>query len=163
MTKPALAAAAALALLAGAFSANAQAARLTEPSVRAFIDRQESAWNAQDLKAYFAGFAPDAVFVAQALSSENRIVPYGRSTLAQARRQTLRVAKASKLHEDGMIQSVKIAPDGKSAQVLAQVTARVGAGPTLRLSCLRRDQTLLIVAGRIQSKGQTETAVRCRR
>lgn len=144
-------------------AAGAQGPRLTDAGVRAFVAAQERAWNAENLKAYFAGFTPDAVFVDQALSSENRIVPYGRSTLAQARRQAARAAAKSQLHEDGMVQAVRIAADGRSADVASQVTARSASGGTLRLSCLRRSQTVVLTPAGLRSRGQTDTVVRCRR
>jgi hypothetical protein len=153
----------ALALLATAGPALAQAGKLTDTGVRAFVGRQELAWNKHDLKGYFAGFSPDAAFVDQALSSENKIVPYGRSTLAEARRQTARMAARSQLHEDGMVQTVKIAPDGRSALVTSQVTARITTRGAIRLSCVRRAQTVVLAGVAIQSKGQIDTVVRCGR
>lgn len=140
-----------------------QPARLTEPAVRAFVAAQERAWNAASFKAYFSGFTPDAAFIDQALSSENRIVPYGRSSLTQAQRQTTRAAAKAKLHEDGMVQAVRVAPDGRSAEVQSQVTARTTTGRAIRLSCLRRAQTIVLARGRLLSRGQTDTVVRCRR
>ncbi|RAK59021.1 hypothetical protein DJ021_03975 [Phenylobacterium hankyongense] len=143
-------------------SASAQTA-LTDVGVRAFVARQERAWNAADLKAYFATFAPDAVFVDQALSSENKVVPFGRSTPAQARAQTGRVLAKSKIHEQAAIDRVELSPDGRSARVLSHVTSRIERGGAVRLSCAQRVQAVALAGGRIVSRGQTDTAVRCRR
>ncbi|MDB5451407.1 MAG: hypothetical protein JWQ52_2535 [Phenylobacterium sp.] len=138
-------------------------APLTDAGVRAFVARQERAWNAADLKAYFATFAPDAVFVDQALSSENKVVPFGRSTTAQARAQTGRVLAKSKIHEAAAIDRVELSPDGRSARVLSHVTSRIERGGAVRLSCAQRVQAVTLAGGRLLSRGQTDTAVRCRR
>ena len=39
--------------------------RITEADVHGFLARQEQAWNAARLDAYFAGFTPDATFTDQ--------------------------------------------------------------------------------------------------
>src|SRR6058998_2269301 len=86
---------------------------LTEAAVRAFVARQEHAWNAGDLTGYFAGFAPGAVFVDQARANDNTIVPYGQSTVAQARRQTARAVAKGQVSEAGQVLRVRI--DGPTA------------------------------------------------
>jgi uncharacterized protein (TIGR02246 family) len=149
-------------LLAGP-AAWAEPQRLTEPAVRAFVARQEAAWNARDAQAWAATFTPDARFVDQARGSDNSIVPTGRSTLAQAEAQARRFFGKSKFRESSDVVRVELAPDGRSARVLARETTRVETpGRPPRTLCAETDQTLVLSGGRILSRGQTETAVRCK-
>jgi hypothetical protein len=133
-------------------------ARLTEPEVRAFVERQSKAWNAGDLAAYFALFTPDARFTDQALASDNKVYPYGTSTLAQARADSRKAFARGKVQEATTIRSVALGPDGRSATVAADVVTTVGA----RRSCARREQLVVATAGGPRSKGETDTVVRCR-
>ena len=130
---------------------------LTEAEVRAFVARQERAWNAGDLDAYFAAFAPSAVFVDQARANDNSIVPYGRSTLAEARRQSRRSFAKGGVSETGQVLGVQIA--GATARVSSYEVIRAGG----RTSCAERLQTLALQQGRLRSTGQVDTVVRCRR
>jgi hypothetical protein len=65
--------------------------RLTEAQVRQFAEQQSRIWNAGDLKAYFATFAPTARFTDQALapttgSSPMASAPWPRPASKAARR-----------------------------------------------------------------------------
>jgi hypothetical protein len=137
--------------------------RLTEADVRAFVARQERAWNAGDTAAYFAGFDPRAVFVDQALSNENTIVPYGRSSLAQARAQVGRVMARSKLSETGQVRRVQLSQNGRAAAVASQITTRIETGAKARVTCARRLLTVIQVGARLRALAQTDTVVRCPR
>jgi hypothetical protein len=153
---------AALLLCLLATAAEAAPARLSEAEVRGFVARQSKAWNAGDLAAYFALFTPDAVFTDQARARDGRLVPYGASTVAQARAQAARTFATSKLQETTLIRAVAIAPDGKRAQVTSaeQTTVR-GGGPPRRF-CAERVQTLVATPAGLRSRGQIDTVVRCR-
>ena len=146
-------------VLLAALAATAAAPALSEAQVRAFVARQERAWNAGDLPAYFAGFSPDAVFVDQARGNDNSIVPYGKATLAEARRQARRVAAKGRPSEAGQVLRVQLGPDGRSARVWSFEVIRAAG----RTSCAERLQTLTLRGGRLVSTGQTDTIVRCRR
>lgn len=135
---------------------------LTEPQVRVFVDRQSRAWNAADLQAYFATFTADARFTDQALGSDNRLVPYGVSTLAQARAQTRKVMTKSKLRETSTVSAVTIAPDGRTARVTAGTVSQISTGAVVRRVCTLRVQTLALTPAGLRSTGQTDTIVRCR-
>ena len=115
--------------------AAAAPAQLTEPQVRAFVARQGQAWNAGDLNAYFATFTPDARFTDQALGNDNKIVPYGVSTVAQAGTQARKTLAKSKVRETSVVTAVAIAPDGRSARVTAQTSSDIAAagGPSRRV------------------------------
>jgi hypothetical protein len=145
-------------------AAQAATPRLTEAAVRAFVARQEAAWNARDLAAYGATFAPDARFVDQARGSDNRIVPYGASTLAEAAAQARRFFAKSRVRETATVDRVEIAADGASARVVGHAVSRIEtAGKPPRTLCAQTEQTLVLFRGRILSRGQTDTAVRCPR
>lgn len=154
-----------LALLAALAATAAQAAsttRLTERAVRAFVARQEAAWNARDTKAWAALFLPDARFVDQARGSDNSVVPYGTSTLAQATDQAQRFFAKATFRETAQVTRVQIAPDGASARVFGResIDVREPDRPP-RTLCSETEQTLVLQAGRILSRGQTDTSVRC--
>lgn len=136
--------------------------RLTEPQVRAFVERQGRAWNAADLAGYFATFSPDARFTDQALSNENKVVPYGVSTLAQARAQTRKVLAKSKVRETSIVKAVAIAPDGRSARVTANTQSEITTGAAVRRVCALRVQSVALTPAGPRSTGQTDTIVRCR-
>ena len=138
----------------------AQGGRITDADVQAFVARQEQAWNAGDLDRYFAGFTADARFTDQAYVGDKPPVPYGTSTLAQAKAQARRTAARSR--ERAEVRRIEFAADGRSAKVTARVGSAVtSAGRTRRL-CASRVQTLTLAAGRLRSTGQTDTYVNCR-
>jgi len=136
--------------------------RITEADIRAFVARQEQAWNAGDLDRYFAGFTPDARFTDQAYVGDKPPVPYGTSTLAQARAQARRAAARGRTREAGEVRRIEIAADGASARVTSRVGSAVAADGKVRRLCASRVQTLTLAAGRLRSAGQTDTYVRCR-
>jgi 3-phenylpropionate/cinnamic acid dioxygenase small subunit len=142
--------------------AKAAAPRLTEPQVRAFVERQSRAWNAGDLAAYFATFAPEARFTDQALSNENKLVPYGVSSLAQARAQTRKTLAKSKVRETSTVTAVTIAPDGKTARVTARTVSDIAGAAAARRVCAVRVETVALTPAGLRSTGQTDTIVRCR-
>lgn len=136
------------------------AAALTDAQVRAFLDQQERLWNAGDLAGYYAAFRPDAVFVDQYRTPGGEIVPYGRSTLAEARAQSRKFRATSKASESHQV--VRVTVNGASAQVLARVTSRISGKQGLRTTCAERRQDLVLTAGALRSRGQTDTFIRCR-
>jgi uncharacterized protein (TIGR02246 family) len=149
-------------LVALATCAQAAPAAITEPAVRAFVARQEAAWNAKDAGAWASLFTPDARFVDQARGSDNSVVPNGASTLAEATAQARRFFARSTFHETAEVARVEIAPDGRSARVAGRETIRLDqAGKPPRTLCTETEQTLVLSGGRILSRGQTDTAVRC--
>ena len=137
--------------------------RLAEPQVRAFMERQSRAWNAGDLTAYFATFTADAHFTDQALGNDNRIVPYGVSTVAQARTQVGKTLAKSKVRETTVVTAVSIAPDGRSARVTAKTGSQIAAaGAPPRQVCAVRVATVALTPAGLRTTGQTDTIVRCR-
>ena len=152
------------AILLAAGLAQAAEPSLTEQAARAFVARQEAAWNARDVTAFFATFAPDAVFVDQARDSHGGITANGRSTLLQARLQARRFVTKNRFSETSTVDRVVIAPDGRSARVLGHERSRIeNAGQPPRTLCAETDQTLVLAQGRLLSRGQTDTDVRCPR
>lgn len=150
----------ALALLLVATPALAQPA-ITEAQVRAYVASQEKAWNAGRLDAYFDGFMPEARFTDQAYVGDKAPVPYGTSTLAQARTQTARVLARSKRREAGQVTQIVIAPDGRSAQVVSKIDATIAQGGKVRHVCAYRGQALVLRGGRLLSNGHTDTIFKC--
>ena len=137
-------------------------ARLTEATARAFIARQEAAWNARDARAFAATFAPGAVFIDQASGSDGKVVVNGRSTLAEALVQARRFFAKAPFQATATVDRVALSPDGRTARVVGRETTRIAApGKPSRTYCARTEQTLALVAGRIVSHGQTDTDVRC--
>lgn len=134
---------------------------ITEAGVRAFVAEREAAWNAGDFARYFAGFTPDARFTDQAYVGDKPPVPYGTSTLAQARDQVRRSKSLSR--EAGQITRIDIAPSRASARVSLQVRSTLTNAGKTRTVCAARLQTLVAVRGRIRSSGQTDTYFKCRR
>jgi hypothetical protein len=154
-------------VLAAAASGQAGAAgpRLTEPAVRAFVARQEAAWNARDLGGFEATFTADAVFVDQARNSSGGVTANGSSTLAQAIAQAKRFFAKARFRETSVVDAVAISVDGRSALVTGHEVSQIeatAARPARRL-CAETRQTVVLVRGRILSKGQTDTDVRCPR
>lgn len=138
------------------------APQLTEAGVRAFAERQSRAWNAGDLAAYFATFSPQARFTDQALGNDNRIVPYGVSTVSQAHVQSRRALAKGPMREAATIETVAIATDGRSARISARVISQISGGRTTRAVCARRVETVELTASGPRATGQTDTIVRCR-
>jgi len=149
-----------LALLAA--PALAAGPRLTEPQVRALAARQSHAWNAGDLAAYFATFAPAARFTDQALGNDNRIVPYGVSTLAQARAQSRKTLARGRVRETAILTAVSVSADGASAQAAADVVTEIAGAGAPRRICARRTETFALTPAGLRATGQTDTIVRCR-
>lgn len=152
----------AAALAAAASAASAAPAPLTEPEVRAFAAGQVRALNAGDLDGYFAGFAPRAVFTSQALGSDNAIVPYGTSTVPQARAQLARTLARSKVAETVQVRKVFLGPRRTGGALSAHVRTRIETGGRTRLSCAERLMTFARAGGRLRTLSQTDTLVRCR-
>ncbi|HEX2560688.1 hypothetical protein [Phenylobacterium sp.] len=144
----------------GALAGPTSAAGLTEASVRRYLVAQERAWNERRLDAYFAGFAPDAVFVDQHKTPKETIV-YGRSGLAEAKAAARRFLATSTSAERGTVRSIRIAPSGRTARVLGFEVSTVTTGGLVRRVCAETDQTLVLAAGRVLSKGQTDSIVKC--
>jgi len=154
---------AALALCAAVLAtpALAQPAAVTDAAVRAFVARQEAAWNAGALDRFFAGFTPDARFTDQAYVGDKPPVPYGTSTLAQARTQSRRTLAKGASREAGRIVRLRIAADGRSAQVVSRVAATLRSDGKTRRLCASRGQALVLRDGRLLSTGQTDTFYKC--
>ena len=155
----------ALALAASAAAApSAAEVRLTEPAVRAFVARQEAAWNARDASAFAATFTPDAVFVDQARNSNGGITANGSSPLRETIAQARRFFANSRFTATAFVDRVEVAADGRSARVFGREVTRIETpGRTARALCAETEQTLVLLKGRILSRGQTETDVRCPR
>ena len=134
---------------------------LTEPQVRALVERQSRAWNAGDLGGYFATFTADARFTDQALGNDNKIVPYGVSTVAQARAQTRKVMAKSRLSEAATVTAVTLAPDGRSARVTARTVSEIITAGAVRRVCALRVETVIATPAGLRASGQTDTVVRC--
>ena len=143
-------------------TATAAPARLSEAEIRAFVERQSKAWNAGDLGAYFALFTPGATFTDQARAKDGRVVPYGVSTLSEAKVQTRRARAAAKVAEATVIQRIEIAPDGKSAKVSAGEQITLTAPGRTRRLCAERLQILTLTPAGLRSQGQTDTYLACR-
>ena len=142
--------------------AAAAPAQLTELQVRAFVARQGQAWNAGDLTAYFATFTPAARFTDQALGNDNKIVPYGVSTVAQARAQARKTLAKVKVRETSSVGAVSVAADGRSARVTASTVSEISAAGAVRRVCALRVVTVALTAAGLRATGQTDTIVRCR-
>lgn len=136
---------------------------ITDAQARAFVARQELAWNAGRLDAYFAAFTPQARFTDQAYVGDKPPVPYGTSTLAQARAQARKALAGSKRRETGQVTRVRIAADGRSAQVVSSVASTVEAAGKLRRLCAYRGQALVLRGGQLLSNGHTDTFFKCSR
>lgn len=134
---------------------------ITDAQVRAFVARQEAAWNAGDLDRYFAGFTPRARFTDQAYVGDKPPVPYGTSTLAEARTQARKALARARSREAGRITRLRIGADGRSAQVVSNVASTVDSGGKVRHLCAYRGQALVLRGGRLLSNGQTDTFFKC--
>ncbi len=147
------------ALLVGA----AAPARITDAQVRAFVTRQQEAWNGRDVNAWAALHSADARFTDQTRTGKGEIVSYGTSTLAQAKAQARRVVSKSEVREVGQVERVEIAPDGRSARVTLRKVTRITAAGRVRASCAVSVQGIVLAGGRLVSKGRTDTLYRCPR
>ncbi|WP_296595160.1 nuclear transport factor 2 family protein [Phenylobacterium sp.] len=134
---------------------------LTDASVRAFVAAQQDAWNAGALDRYFGAFTPEARFTDQAYVGDKPPVPYGTSTLAEARAQSRQARAKGPSREAGRIVSIRIAADGRTAQVVSRIEATVRADGRTRRLCAARGQALVLRGGRILSTGQTDTFYKC--
>jgi len=152
-----------LAVAASLAATQAWPAALTEAQVRAFFAEQQRAWNAGNLGAYFKGFQPDAVFTDQYRTPAGEIVPYGSSTLAKARVQTHRSRALARISETGVVVRIAFSADGRTAQLVSHEVSRIQGAKGLRVTCAERRQELILAAGRLRSKGQTDTYTRCPR
>lgn len=141
----------------------AWAGGLGEAQVRAFIAQQERSWNAGALDAWVAGFRPDATFTDQYRTPSGEIVPYGTSTLAQARAQSRKFRTGAKVSETGQIVRIAPGPDGRSAEVISRIVSRTESAKGVRTACAERRQDLVLAADGLRSKGQTDTFSRCPR
>lgn len=134
---------------------------LTDAAVRAFLTRQEQAWNAGSLDRFFDGFTPDARFTDQAYVGDKPPVPYGTSTLSEARAQSRRTLARGPSREAGRVISLRLARDGRSAQVVSRVTISLQSNGKARRLCASRGQAVLLRNGRLFSTGQTDTFFKC--
>lgn len=141
----------------------AWSAGLSEPQVRAFVAQQERAWNAGALDAYFATFRSDAVFTDQYRTPAGQIVPYGASSLAEAKAQSRKFRAQSQISESGQVLRIALGGDGRSAEVVTRVVSRIQGPKGPRTTCAERRQELVLASGRLRSKSQTDTFSRCRR
>lgn len=152
-----------LAAVLAVVAAQAEAAtRLDELAARAFVARQEAAWNARDARAFADTFTPDAVFIDQSETPGGGVIVNGRSTLAEATTQARRFFARNRFRETASVDRVEPAADGRSARVTGRERTEIerpGARP--RVLCARTEQTLVLVRGRLLSRGQTETQIRC--
>lgn len=138
-------------------------APVTEAAARAFVARQEAAWNAGQLDRYFAGFTPSATFTDQAYVGDKPPVPYGTSRLAEAKTQAARAFARSKIRETGHVTRVQVAADGRSARVVSSVASTVETAGKVRSLCAYRGQALVLQGGRLLSNGKTDTFFKCSR
>jgi hypothetical protein len=136
-------------------------ARITDADARAFLARQERLWNARDLAGFFATYAPDATIADQARTGDGQVVPYGASTVAQARTQARRTFARSRVVQASEVLRIEIAPDGRTARTLVRQTSRIETAGKARTVCGESAQTLALARGRIVSQAQTDTVLRC--
>jgi len=96
------------------------------------------------------------------VGSDGKLVVNGRSTLAEATAQARRFFAKSRFHQTTVVGAVTLAPDGRSAQILAKTSTRIERpGQPPRTFCALSEQTLVLDHGRLRSRGQTDTDVRC--
>lgn len=140
-----------------------QAAPIAEKDVRALVERQREAWSRGDLDTYFATFAANARFTDQARGSDNAIVPYGSSSLAEARRNARRAFLKGRIVETVAIKAVAISKDGRGAAVVADVHTRLEGPQGVRQSCAERLEAFAQTSRGLRAVSQTDTLVRCKR
>ena len=141
----------------------AWAAPLGQGEVRAFLAQQQRAWNAGALDAYFAGFTPDATFTDQYRTPAGQVVPYGVSTLPQARNQSRKFRAGASISEAAQILDISSAAAGGSAEVVSRVVSQIGGAHGVRVTCATRRERLVLAGGRLKSTGQIDTFSRCPR
>ena len=90
-------------------------------------------------------------------------MPYGTSTLTEARRLTARALARSRSRETAQVTRVEIAADGASARVIARVQTTVESASGVRRLCASRVQTLFNAGARLSSRGRTDTFYKCPR
>ncbi|RAK64404.1 hypothetical protein [Phenylobacterium kunshanense] len=140
------------------------AAQIREADVRAFVARQEAAWNASQLDRYFASFTADATFTDQAYVGDKPPVPYGASTLDQARANARKAfAGTPTPREAGRVLRVEMAPDGRSGRVVSVVGSTVWDQGRARRLCATRVQALIETNAGLRAVSRTDTYVKCRR
>lgn len=147
--------------LAAASATPVRAAGLSEPEVRAFVASQQVAWNARAVDRFFGLFTTQAVFSDQYRAPDGKIVPYGTSTLAQARTQTRKFLAGARAVETADLLRIQPGRDGRSVIVLSRVTSRQEIGAKVRTMCAERVQRLSVVGGQIRSAGQSDTFMGC--
>jgi len=138
----------------------AASAPLSDAEVRAFVARQERAWNAGDLDAYFAAFAPSALFADKAANGAE-LITYGVSTVAEARANSRRLMAKSTVRETGQVLTVNIGPGG--AKVLTRVVTRIETSARVRMVCADRVQEVRPTPQGLKSFRQTDYIRRCPR
>lgn len=147
----------------GAVGATPAAAEIREADARAFVARQEAAWNAGQLDRYFANFTTDATFTDQAYVGDKPPVPYGTSTRDEARANARKAfAKTPTPREAGRVLRVEMAPDGRSARVVSVVGSTVWDQGRARKLCATRHQALIETKAGLRSVSRTDTYVKCR-
>lgn len=136
------------------------AAPIAESDLRAFVARQERAWNAGDLPAYFAAFAPGAVFADKAANGPE-LITYGTSSVAEARANSRKLLARSKVRATGQVLTVNIGPGW--AKVLTRVTTRIETEGRVRSVCADRVQEIRPTRDGLKSFRQTDYIRRCPR
>jgi hypothetical protein len=139
-------------------TAAAAPSRLTEAEVRAFVARQETAWTAGDLNGFFGLFTREATFTDQARAKDGRVVPYGTSTLAQARAQASRLFATSKVRETNTVTAIQIAADGRSARVSSRQETFITRDGKTRHLCGESVETVVRTPAGLRSTGQLDTS-----
>ncbi|PZQ60670.1 MAG: hypothetical protein DI570_13780 [Phenylobacterium zucineum] len=146
-----------------ALAATPAQAQVTDADARAFVARQEAAWNAGRLDSYFAGYTPDATFTDQAYVGDKPPVPYGTSTVAQAHAFARKAfAKKPWPSERGRLLRIEPVPGGAQVRVVSAVGSTVWDSGKPRRLCASRSQTLTSAGGKIRATSQTDTFVKCR-
>lgn len=145
-----------------ALAATPATAQVRDVDARAFAARQEAAWNAGRLEAYFAAFTPDATFTDQAYVGDKPPVPYGTSTLVEARANARKAfARKPWPREAGRVLRVEATSDS-GARVVSVVGSTVWEAGRPRRLCATRVQVLATVRGELRARSQTDTYVKCR-
>jgi hypothetical protein len=141
----------------------AGAAGLDEAQVRALVAEQQRSWNAGGLEAWAATFRTDAAFTDQYLTPAGQLVPYGTSTLPQAKTQSRKFRATSKVSETGRIIRIALGPDRRSALVVSKVVSQIRGPKGARTTCAERRQDVILGGDGLRSRGQTDTFSRCPR
>ncbi len=136
----------------------AAAAKLDEPSVRAFVVAQNRAWNARDFARYYATFDPGALIVTIRKDADGRVLRTARS-VSDDRKEAERFFASTRaiIRETDRIDKITIAPDGRHARVrVLEETGTVEDGKTSLLHAIAEVE-LESRDGRIVAVGLTET------